>query len=113
MKLDISTWMMIFFIIAFIISIWKVYAFLPNKILEDDDTTTEAQEQLALIMINTIKKHNADLTIDELYVFMIESQDFNSEKFWRFNSNKLRNLLNSYYLQNSHTKSIADIYNKL
>lgn len=112
MEIETSTWMMIFFIITLIVSIWKIYAFLPNKELEDDDTTTQAQEQLINIMLQTIKSRNADINIDELYVYMVENEDFNKEKFWRFNKNRLKKLLELYYLKNPHAKSIEDIYNQ-
>jgi len=112
MEIETTTWMMIFFIIAFIVSIWKVYIFLPNKELEDDDTTAEAQEQLISIMLQTIKSRNADISIDELYVYMVENEDFNKDKFWRFNKNRLNKLLELYYLKNPHAKSIEDIYNQ-
>ena len=111
MELDTSTLMMIFFLIALVVSIWKIYAFLPNKELADDDTTGEAQKDLISIMVKTIHKQNGELTIDELYVYMVENEDFNKEKFWRFNKNKLKQLLESYYLKNPHAKSIEDIYN--
>ena len=112
MEFDTSTLMMIFFLISLVVSIGKIYVFLPNKELEDDDTTQEAQKHLTSIMINTIKENNAEITVDELYIFMLENENFNSEKFWRFNLNKLKQLLKSYYLQNPHTKSITDIYNE-
>ena len=55
MELDTSTLMMIFFIIFLVISIWKIYAFLPNKQLEDDDTTEESKIDLTNVMLKTIK----------------------------------------------------------
>jgi hypothetical protein len=111
MELDISTWMMIAFIVALVGSLWKVYAILPNKELEDDDTTADAQEHLTSLMLSTIKEHSANTTVDELYTFMIEKEEFNSEKYWRFNINKLKQLLNAYYIKNPELTTIADIYN--
>jgi len=111
MDIDTSTLMMIFFIIALVVSIWKIYAFLPNKELADDDTTDEAQKDLTSIMIQTIQIHNGDISVDELYVYMVENENFNKEKFWRFNKNRLNKLLQSYYIHNPHAKSIKDIYN--
>ncbi len=106
-----STWMMIFFIISLVASIWKIYAFLPNKELADDDTTDNAQEELMSITLKTIQKHNGEIkTLDELYTNILINEDFNKEKFWRFNTNKLKKLLELYYLQNPEMKSIEDIY---
>jgi hypothetical protein len=110
MELSISTWMMIFFIIALALSMYKVYAFMPNKVLSDDDTTQEAQDQLTSIMVKTIKSRDKDISVDELYVYMVENDDFDKERYWRFNKNKLNKLLESYYIKNPHAKSIADIY---
>ena len=113
MELDTSTLMLIFFIILLIISIWKIYAFLPNKQLEDDDTTQEAQEELISVMLQTIQNSNEHVTIDELYVNMVENEDFNKEKFWRFNKNRLNKLLEFYYIRNPHTKSISCIHKEI
>ena len=111
MELETSTWMMIFFIISFVVSIWKVSAFLPSKVLEDDDTTQEAQTYLTSLMIQTIQNNSAKISVDELYIYMIENEDFNKEKFWRFNKNRLIKLLDLYYLKNPHANSIEDIFN--
>ena len=37
-ELETSTLMMIVFIVALIISVWKIYVFLLNEQLPDDDT---------------------------------------------------------------------------
>lgn len=113
MKLDIQTLMMIFFIVALVISICKIYAFLPNKQLEDDDTTKESRDELLKIILKIIKDSDANLNEDELYIKIESSEDFNNERYWRFNLNRLRQLLNYYYLQNPHVKNIADIYKNL
>ncbi len=113
MTFDISTIMMIFFIIALAISIWKIYAFLPNKRLADDDTTQESQDELINLMLNVIKEHHGEIDVNELFVKIQSSDDFDSERFWRFNLNKLNQLLNGYYLKNPNAKSIADIYTNL
>lgn len=113
MQLETSTIMLILFIVLLIISIWKIYAFLPNKQLEDDDTTEDAQEELIHALLSTIKKSNANINVDELYVNMIENEDFDKEKFWRFNKNRLNKLLEIYYLKNPHLKTIEDIYNEI
>lgn len=113
MTFEISTLMMIFFIIALAISIWKIYAFLPNERLADDDTTKESQQELISIMLNVIKEHQGKIDVNELFIKMQSSDDFDGERYWRFNLNKLIQLLNSYYLKNPNAKSIADIYTNL
>ncbi|QFR49831.1 hypothetical protein FJR48_08870 [Sulfurimonas lithotrophica] len=110
MEFDISTLMMIFFIIFMIISMWKIYAFLPNKQLEDDDTTPEATKDLMHLMLRVIKENNGELTNAELFEKMQENEEFDSQKFWRFNLNRLNQLLQKYYLENPDAKSIMDIY---
>lgn len=113
MEFDTSTLMMLFFIAALVISIWKIYAFLPNKELHDDDTTKEAEEHLIKIMLDTIKRSDGNLDVDELFVKIESSEDFNNEKYWRFNLNRLNKLLNLYYIKNPQTQSIADIYKNI
>jgi hypothetical protein len=113
MEFETSTFMMIFFIIFMIIGIGKIYVFLPNKPLADDDTTKESQEELFALIIKIIKENKGNLNTDELFVKIISDENFNSAHYWRFNKNKLNQLLNSYYLKNPHAKSIVDIYEDL
>ena len=80
MELDTSTWMMIFFLLSFSISMWKVYAFLPNKALADDDTTKESQEELIAIVKKHIKK---DIHSKELLALVKNDEDFDKKHFWR------------------------------
>jgi len=110
MEFNTSTWMMIFFIIFLVVSIWKIYAFLPNKELPDDDTTEEAKKELLNIVLKTIKKSDGKLNVDELFVKIEQSPEFDSQKYWRFNKNKLNQLLNAYYIRYPHIKSIEDIH---
>ncbi len=111
--METSTWMMIAFIVLLVISIWKIYDFLPNKQLADDDTTEGSQDELLLIILATIKKSDGTIkTNDELYMKMLTSEDFNKEKFWRFNTNKLKNILSLYYLEHPEFTCIEDIYAK-
>jgi len=110
MKLDLSSWMLILFIILFILSVWKIYAFLPNKPLSDDDTTKESQDELLSIIVAVIKKNNAEISSKELYLKVIEDTIFDSKKFWRFNQNRLNQLLNKYYIDHKDINSIEDIY---
>ncbi|MFA5460644.1 MAG: hypothetical protein WC274_01040 [Sulfurimonas sp.] len=91
-----STMMMIFFVLLLIVSIWKIYAFLPNEQLLDDDTTKEAQNTLKELMIKVIKENSADIDSKKLFELMINDAEFDKERFWRFNQNKLNNLLSKY-----------------
>jgi hypothetical protein len=113
MDLDTSTLMMIFFILVLIISILKIYVFLPNKQLEDDDTTKESKEELMQTILKIIKDSDENLTESELFKRVNNDKNFNEELFWRFNLNKLKQLLNLYYIMYPDTSSIKDIYKKL
>ena len=113
MELDTSTIMMIFFIISLVASIWKIYAFLPNKELADDDSTQEAQDGINKVLLLVIEENKGKLNIDTLLTKMQEHNDFDNEKHWRFNKNKLNQLLNIYYLKHSNIHTIEDIYNSL
>jgi len=110
MEFDVSTLMMIFFVIFMIISMWKIYAFLPNKQLADDDTTPQATKDLLHLMLRTIELHEGKLSNVELFEKMQENDEFDSQKFWRFNLNRLNQLLQKYYIQNPETSTILDIY---
>ena len=80
---------MLVFIVIFILSIWKIYAFLPNKELADDDTTQKSQEEL----IQIIKKHwTKDIPSKELLKLIQNDSSFDKKHFWRFNENKLNQL---------------------
>ena len=113
MELDISSIMMGFFIILLILSIWKIYVFLPNKELEDDDSTQEAQENIKKVLLLVVKENRGDLTKTRLFLKMQEHKEFDTKKHWRFNENKLNQLLNYYYNENPQIKNIGDIYEKL
>ncbi len=113
MEFDTSTLMMIFFIFFLVLSIWKIYAFLPNKELPDDDTTEAAKKDLTNIVLNIIKNSDGKLNIDELFVQIEKSEEFDSQKYWRFNKNRLNQLLNVYYIEHPHNNSIEDIHKNL
>ncbi len=114
MQLETSTWMMIAFIIVLILNIWKIYSMVPNKVLADDDTTDKAQEELLSIVLKTIKVHNGNITtVDELYTKILINEDFNKEKFWRFNTNKLKKILDLFYINNQNINNLDEIYNSL
>lgn len=113
MQINTSTWMLIFFILLLLISIYKIYVFLPNKPLADDDTTKESQEELLKVILKVIKESQGELSHEELFANVKSDETFDEKKFWRFNQNRLNQLLNYYYLENPHTKNITDIYKDL
>jgi len=113
MEISTSTWMLLFFIFFLIISILKIWAFLPNKQLVDDDTTEEATLELQRVMLNIIQEKKGKIDEKELFLAMTQDENFNSQLFWRFNLNRLKQLLNAYYLNNPQTKTIEDIYNSI
>lgn len=108
-----ATWMLLFFILFLAISIWKISAFLPNKPLLDDDKTEEATEELEKLMLKVILQKKGLLDEKELFFAMSKDEDFNSELFWRFNLNRLKNLLRNYYTKNPSTTNITSIYTHL
>ncbi len=110
MNLETSTWMLIFFLALLVVSIWKIYAFLPNKELADDDTTESSQEELINLMLKVIKSSDADISANELLKKMKNNKNFDEKHFWRFNQNRLNQLLNQYYLENPDVFTIEDIY---
>lgn len=113
MQLETSTLMMLFFFALLFISIWKIYAFLPRERLADDDTTQESFEELQKLMLIHIKNANGELTKKELFEAMKQDPNFDQTHFWRFNQNRLNQLLEKYYLQYPDTQSIMDIYKKI
>lgn len=113
MQLETSTWMLLFFLALLGVSIWKIYAFLPNKQLADDDTTPQSQEELLALMLDTICKNGPRLDAKKLFTLMHSREDFDKERFWRFNQNRLNRLLEAYYLKYPHLSSIEDIYTSL
>ncbi len=108
--MTLETGMMVAFAIAVIFSIWKVYAFLPNKPLHDDDRTDEVDALLHSIMIATIVKHGSDLTVNTLFEKMKEHHEFDPERLWRFNVNRLNQLLAQHRLRYPDQQSIEKIY---
>ncbi|WP_457746682.1 hypothetical protein [Sulfurimonas sp.] len=108
-----STWMMIAFIVALILSIWKMYPFLVNRTLEDDDTGEDAHEALVEHMQRTLKSLPTSPSIKELHKRMREHEKFDKERFWRFNENKLHQLLHKHFTKHPHLNSIEDIHKEL
>lgn len=108
-----STWMLLFFILFLTVSIWKIWAFLPNKQLVDDDTTREATASLERLMLKVIQNSEGKLNERELFFEISKDEDFDGQLFWRFNLNRLKHLLLSYYSKNPNTSTIIEIYTHL
>ncbi len=113
MEIETTTWMMIFFVILLVVSIWKIYAFLPNEELADDDTTKESHDELIALVLKAIQKSGGGVTLNELFDLVTDSAEFDSKHYWRFNHNRLKKLLEQYYLENKDIYTIEDIYNQL
>ncbi|NOQ29966.1 MAG: hypothetical protein GQ570_02460 [Helicobacteraceae bacterium] len=110
MELDIPTLMMIFFVIALVISIWKIYVFLPDRTLADDDRTEASESELIELMLKAIKNSSKVPILSELYEAIENDEGFDKKHYWRFNQNRLNQLLNHYYSLNNDLNSIEDIY---
>ncbi|MGB5964689.1 MAG: hypothetical protein WBF77_04905 [Sulfurimonadaceae bacterium] len=103
--------MMVAFVLTLSFSGWKLYAFMPNKPLEDDDTTATSVDELKTIMYEVI--HAGELEEETIFTKMKDHPKFDHEHFWRFNHNRLKQLLNSHYLKNPHHKNVAHIHHHL
>ncbi len=106
--MEIETIMMILFTIALIVSMWKIYVFLPDKVLADDDTNKDSVAELENLMILCIDK--PDMTKEELFNAIKTHKEFDSKHYWRFNQNRLNNLLHNYLARNNNINTIEDIY---
>lgn len=103
--------MVVTFILALGLSGWKLYAFMPNKPLDDDDTDATSVQTLKTIMYDVIS--NGELDEQRIFTKMKEHPEFNHEHFWRFNHNRLRQLLNAHFLDFPHHETIEHIYKHL
>ncbi len=108
---NVEIWMMVAFVTAVGFSGWKLYAFMPNKPLEDDDTNHISTQELKNVMYDVI----GDGALDEEGILeqMKEHPKFDHEHFWRFNQNRLKQLLNSHYIENPHHQNIDHIHQDL
>jgi len=109
MELETSTIMFGFFLILLTASIWKIWAFLPNKQLADDDRTEESQKELIHLMLKIIKNKKGEVSESDLFLEMKKDEEFNSQLFWRFNLNRLIHLVKEY----SNGGTIKSIYEKI
>ena len=112
MELNTSTWMMIAFVIGMILSMWKIYPFLVNRTLEDDDSGEDVHTLLVDIMYEVLKEFKSVPTLNELHDAIKAHEKFDTKKLWRFNPNKLNQLLNRHYLESEHLNSIEDIHHE-
>jgi len=78
------------FVLGLGLSVWKLYLFFPTKRLEDDDSTEESVELLIRIMVESNRPGMDEI---ELYQSMLNHPDFDPKHFWRFNQNRLRQLI--------------------
>jgi len=108
---NIEIGMMVAFVLALGFSGWKLYAFMPNKPLADDDTNTDATQELNTIMYEVI--HNGALEEEHLLEQMKAHPKFDAKHFWRFNHNRLKQLLQHHFIDHPHHNSIQDIHHHL
>ena len=113
MEISTSTWMMIAFVAGMILSIWKMYPFLVNRTLEDDDTGEDAHSYLVELMHKVLQDEEKAPDTKKLHEKMVTHEDFDKEKFWRFNLNKLNQLLYRHYAEHPHLNSIEDIHKEV
>jgi len=113
MDISLSTWMMIAFVAGMVLSIWKMYPFLVNRTLEDDDTGEDAHNYLVELMHKVLKEEESPPDAKSLHEKMTAHEDFDSERFWRFNLNKLNQLLFLHYANHPHLSSIEDIHQEV
>jgi len=88
--------MMLAFAGGLVLTLYKVYLFLPQKPLADDDTTPESVETLERIMVES---NRAGMSEEALYEQMLTHPEFDPKHFWRFNENRLRHLIAHYRLK--------------
>ena len=113
MEISTSTWMMIAFVAGMVLSIWKMYPFLVNRTLEDDDTGEDAHNALVELMHKVLQDEEKAPDAKELHEKMTNHADFDKEQFWRFNLNKLNQLLYRHYAEYPHLSSIGDIHKEI
>jgi hypothetical protein len=114
--MSIQTMMILGFVVVTALSLWKLYHFMPTKPLPDDDSDEASKEELTHLMLTVIEQqHTPEKPLDEKRLFeqMIAHETFDKEHYWRFNPNKLNQLLNRYYLHHPDTGSLPAIYEKI
>ena len=99
--------MMVAFIISLFFSAWKLYAFMPKEPLKDDDTNPNATQELMTLMYRVI--HLGATTEADIFEAMTRDPSFDKKHFWRFNPNRLKQLLQGHYLNHPEHHTIDDI----
>ncbi len=104
--------MMLAFILALGLSFWKLYMFMPNKPLADDDTTKESIEELTHLLYKNMSVIEVPLLDNKsLYESIISDNNFDKKHFWRFNENRLHQLLEQQYLKYNITDTSDEFSN--
>ena len=92
--------MMVAFILALGLSFWKLYMFMPNTPLEDDDQNETSTLEITDLMYKCLVEiEEAKLSEKALFEQIVNNEDFDQKHFWRFNENRLRQLLELAYLK--------------
>ncbi len=114
--MSVQTIMFIAFILGLLLAVGKLYVFMSSKTLPDDDSNEASKEELTTLMLDVIERehrHDAPLSEQELFEYIVRHEAFDKEHYWRFNQNKLNQLLRRYYAIYPHTGSIPAIYNHI
>ena len=90
-----------------------MYPFLINRTLEDDDTGEDSHEHLLTLTYKVLENFQQAPTSKELHQKILEHDEFDAKRHWRFNLNKLHQLLHKHYLKNEHLSSIEDIHKEI
>jgi hypothetical protein len=87
--------MLVSFVGALGLSVWKFYLFFPKTRLADDDTTPASVALLERIMVEC-DRNEPRLDDETLFQRITSHPEFDPKHFWRFNQNRLRRLIEHY-----------------
>ena len=105
--------MLITFSLLFILSMLKLKPFFSTKELKDDDRTPHSVELLygyIFEVLESVLTDEKDITIEELFEMIITLESFDKEHFWRLNPNRIRLLINEFYIKNPQVKTLKEMY---
>ena len=105
--------MLITFLFLFVLSIWKLKPFLSTRELKDDDRTPHSIELLygyIFEVLESVLVNKEDVTIEELFEMIISLENFDKEHFWRLNPNRIRLLVNEFYLKNPEVHTLKEMH---
>ena len=109
--MELETKMMLAFLAALILALWKMKSFIPTKPLADDDSDQASNQELQSIMIDTIaSSYYEGMSSRDLLELMKSDKRFDKEHYWRVNENRVNHLLQDYYLEHEGVNSIENIY---